>query len=60
MNNLETLRKNLQSALAKLEENRSAGKLDHVIAGEKIIALLQDEIYEAEKDKATNRDGATD
>ena len=60
MKDLDALKKQLTNALDKLEENRKAGKKDYVIAGGKIIAILQDEIADLETKTTTNIDKATD
>lgn len=60
MKDLDALKKQLTNALDKLEENRKAGKKDYVIAGEKIIAILQDEIADLGTKTTTDIDKATD
>jgi len=60
MKDLDALKKQLTNALDKLEENRKAGKKDYVVAGGKIIAILQDEIAYLETKTTTDIDKATD
>jgi hypothetical protein len=58
--NIESLRTSITAMEVRKEQHRKEGRADMVIAMDKVISVIQDDIEEQEKDLATNRDGATD
>jgi hypothetical protein len=58
--NIESLRNSIVTMEVRKEQHRKEGRTDMVIAMDKVISVIQDDIEEQEKDLATNRDGATD
>ena len=58
--NIESLRTSITTMEVRKEQHRKEGRADMVIAMDKVISVIQDDIEEQEKDLATNRDGATD
>lgn len=58
--NIESLRASITAMEVRKEQHRKEGRVDMVIAMDKVISVIQDDIEEQEKDLATNRDGATD
>ena len=57
---IESLRDSYQKIETKRNQYISEGRTDMVIALDKVLAVIQDDIEEQEKDLTTNRDGATD
>lgn len=57
---IESLRDSFKKIETKRNQYISEGRTDMVIALDKVLAVIQDDIEEQEKDLTTNRDGATD
>lgn len=57
---IESLRDSFKKIETKRNQYVSESRTDMVIALDKVLAVIQDDIEEQEKDLTTNRDGATD
>lgn len=57
---IESLRDSFKKIETKRNQYVSEGRTGMVIALDKVLAVIQDDIEEQEKDLTTNRDGATD
>lgn len=57
---IESLRDSFKKIETKRNQYVAESRTDMVIALDKVLAVIQDDIEEQEKDLTTNRDGATD